>query len=215
MHPLIFPVLFLGIYSTIAYFRGRKKNRWIAGWISSETEEVLQPRDKEYINIGGTIGYNITYKMDPPYKEAEGLFTLLPRHSALYLPISMLFVRYDRYFLHLFCTKKLLGEGHIVSGDYYPKMRTNIEGEWRMKKETTTKHNQVFHLFWEANPMEERLKKLLEQLGPEEAANLKHFCCYKDNKNFFIFMRPRREMVKKILGAIYPRLESFMVKGGE
>ena len=113
MEPYITPLILLALVTTGGYFWGRKKNRWIGAWIARETEAALQPRETEYVNIGGCIGYHLTYALAAPFREAKGTFALLPRHSLLYLPISFLIRRHDRFFLQLFTDERLPGEAHI------------------------------------------------------------------------------------------------------
>jgi len=66
VEPYIVPLIVLALVTTGGYFWGRKKNRWIGAWIARETEAALGPRDTEYVNIGGCIGYHFTYSLQPP-----------------------------------------------------------------------------------------------------------------------------------------------------
>lgn len=208
----IVPLLALGLFATLNYFRGRKKNAWISGWISRETEDVLKPEDTRYVNIGGTIGYNFVYKLQGPFKEAKGTFTLLPRHSALYLPLSLLITRHDKYYLQLFANGKLAGEGHIVAKSYFSKARHTITGSEEMNREEYSQDGRNFVLLWEGKGMDERLKKLLEKVRNVEL--LKHFCCYGQNRNFFVYARPKREKLGEFLDSLVPGLKPFYIKGG-
>ncbi|HQQ31797.1 MAG TPA: hypothetical protein PLO10_06215, partial [Rectinema sp.] len=86
---LFFAIFALGVVATIQYFLGVKKNRWMGKNLSSQAEGILKPKDTDYVNIGGAIGYNFAYKLKEPWKNAKGTFTLFPRHSLLYMPISL------------------------------------------------------------------------------------------------------------------------------
>lgn len=210
----IFLIILLALVSTAGYFRGRKKNKWISGWIGKELEELLKPRDTSYVNIGGTIGYNFVLKLKPPFTEAKGTFTLLPRQSILYFPISLLISRYDRFYMNLFYTGKLLGEGHIVSSDYYRKMRIPIAGEDKLKKDRVFTGGREYLLFWNSPKLGEKLRVYLYSM--ENPTGLKHFCCYGDNNNFFLFLAlKKREDFSSALQAFYKALPSFTVKGAE
>jgi len=86
---LFFAIFALGVVATIQYFLGVKKNRWMGKNLSSQAEGILKPKDTDYVNIGGAICYNFAYKLKEPWKNAKGTFTLFPRHSLLYMPISL------------------------------------------------------------------------------------------------------------------------------
>jgi len=94
---LLFAIAALGVATTIQYFFGLKKNRWLGKTMSVQAENLLAPKNKEYVNIGGAIGHNFTYKLREPWKEAKGTFTLFPRHSLLYMPFSLLIGGSDRF----------------------------------------------------------------------------------------------------------------------
>ncbi len=207
---LIIAIIVLAIGLVVANIYGRKKNEWISSWIASESESVLNPVDKNYVNIGGSIGYNFTYKLKKPYTEAKGTFTLLPRQSLLYIPISLLIRGYDRFYLNIFTKEELLGEGHIISKDYYGKMRTKIDGINDMYKEVVIKDGIEFILLWRNHRLEKPLKDLLEKV---ETTNLfKHFCSFKDNKTFFILMKAKKEKVETILKTVMNNIDNFIAK---
>ena len=208
----IFPLIGVALFTSLVYYRGRKKNRWISGWISSEAEDSLKPEDTNYVNFGGIIGYNFVYKMRKPYREAKGTFTLLPRHSAFFLPISLLFFsRHDKYFLQLYADGKLAGEGHIVAKSYFAKASRIISGLDDLQREDIVCNGQRFILLYRGKGMDERLKKLLSTVKHPEL--LFHFCCYSENKNFFLYIRPLRQKLEELLKSVLPELKQFFLKG--
>ena len=210
----IIPLIGVALFTSLVYFRGRKKNRWISGWISSESEEALKPKDTNYVNYGGVIGYNFVYKMQKPYKEAKGTFTLLPRHSAFFLPFSLLFLtRHDRYYLHLYADGKLAGEGHIVAGSYFSKADKIITGIDHMQREDYICKERPYVLLWKGKGIDEKLRKFLDKIEHPEL--LLHFCCYSDNKNFFLYVKPLRQKLEELLKSVMPELKHFFLKGGE
>lgn len=213
MPDYILLIIVLAAVSTAGYFRGRKKNRWIAGWISRETEEVFKPKHTSYTNIGGTIGYNFTYSLASPFKEAKGTFTLLPRQSILYLPVSLIITRHDRYYLHIYAAKKLIGEGHLIRKDYFRRMRVPIAGADAMDQEILVQKGREFILLTKNDSVKEPLKKLLSSLQQPE--HLMHFCCYPDTKVFFVYMKPVKDQTGAVLKHISLALPSCIIsKGG-
>jgi hypothetical protein len=213
MDQWIVPIIALALITTLGYFQGRKKNRWISGWIARETEDALNPLDTQYTNFGGTIGYNFVYRLGKPFREAKGTFTLLPRQSILYLPLSYLIAKHDRYYLNLFVQGKLLGEGHIVHNRYARKARKTILGIEGMESEEVWKNSQRYVLFWKERGMGERLRKFLDKLAHEEL--LIHFCCYGENKTFFFYLKPEKGKLVEFLRSALPELKPFFVKGAE
>ncbi|GAB4363954.1 MAG: hypothetical protein Kow009_00570 [Spirochaetales bacterium] len=211
MNQWIIPLIAFALITTLGYFQGRKKNRWISGWIARETEEALRPKDTRYTNFGGTIGYNFVYHLEKPFREAKGTFTLLPRQSILYLPVSLLIAKHDRFYMNLFVQGKLLGEGHIVSNTYLPKARRTIDGIESMESEEVYRNNRRYILFWREKGMRDRLKAFLDGISHDEL--LIHFCCYRENKTFFFYLKPRREKLREFLKSALRGLNPFFVKG--
>ena len=210
MNEFTIPLVVVGALAAFGYLRGKKKNAWIANWISRETEAALEPSRTDYINIGGAIGYNYIYDLKPPFREAKGTFTLLARQSFLYYPFSRLLARFDRYFLHLYTDEELAGEGHILEARHYEKARKEIVGVEDLGTETVTVPAGTFVLLFRGAGMGKRLKHTLEVL--EGAENLLHFCCYDENRTFFCFLRPQKGRIEPFLASLLPELPAYFRK---
>lgn len=195
----LIPLLLLGIAGSTQYFLGSKKNRWLGKQMSIQAENVFKPKDTEYVNIGGVIGHNFIYKLRDPWKEAKGSFIFIPRHSLLYVPFSYLIGSRDRFLFNLFTDKKLAGEGHIVEKSHL--RRTKIDGIAQMEREEIECGGKTFVLLWRDAAMLAALKRTLEAMP--DPATLAHFCCYDDNKTFFLYLKPRK-------GAIEANLKKFL-----
>jgi len=204
----ITPIIILAVLSTIAYFFGAKKNRWLSSILSRQAEEVFKPTNTNYVNIGGAIGYNFTYSLPGPYTNAKGTMTLSPRHSLLYLPFSLLLGMRDRYFINLFTKAKFLGEGHIITESYLRK--TTMEGLATMERGEVRKGNQRFILLWRGAKLESELEKILDAIP--DPRTLRHFCAYPETKTFHIHVNPKNGQIKDLLEAIYLRLPLFLAK---
>ena len=200
MNPyFLFAICLLGLGATVQYFFGVKKNRWLGKTMSIQAENLLEPKETNYVNIGGAIGYNFTYKLREPWKEMKGTFTLFPRHSLLYQPISMLVGGADRFFLNLFTGRKLIGEGHIVEQGHLK--RAKIDGKEEMQVEQVERAGKIFFLYWRYGNLKNALAKTLEAMP--DPSSLRHFCCFRDNKTFFLYLKPKN-------GAIEANLKCFM-----
>lgn len=198
---LLIAIFAIGIGATVQYFLGVKKNRWLGKTMSSQAENIFNPKETEYVNIGGAIGYNFAYKLRDPWKEAKGAFTLFPRHSLLYMPFSLIIGSSDRFYLNLFTDKKLAGEGHIIEKNHFRKAK--IEGIADMKKVEVEKAGKTFYLFWRHGDLKEALSRTLDALP--DPATLAHFCCFDDNKTFFLYLKPA-----KAKGEISGNLKAFV-----
>ena len=194
---LVVAISALGIAATLRYFFGVKKNRWLGKKMSSQAESVFAPKDSEYVNIGGAIGYNFTYKLRDPWKEMKGTFTLFPRHSLIYMPISLLIGGADRFFANLYCEKKLAGEGHIVEARHF--RRAKIEGLESMRKQEVSKAGRTFVLLWRHGDLESALRRTLDQFP--NPSILSHFCCFSETKSFFIYFKPKSGEIEADLKA--------------
>lgn len=196
----IIAIAALGLGATIQYFFGMKKNRWIAKKWSAQTENAFTPKDTNYVNIGGTIGYNFVYKLREPWKEAKGAYTLFPRHSLLYMPVSLLIGGSDRFYMNIFTDRRLAGEGHIVSKAHLKKAK--IDGIEAMKQEEVVRDGKTFILCWKGEGLKEALARTLAAMP--DPAMLGHFCCFGENKTFYLFLRPRAA------SDIEPSLKAFL-----
>jgi hypothetical protein len=208
MNPLIYLLIALAVATTIGYFNGRKTNRLLGALIGATSEKVLDPSETEYVNIGGTLGYNFTFKLTDPFTEAKGTFTLLPRHSILYLPLSFLITRHDRLYLNIFTGKKLMGEGHIIDSAYFPKMRVDIKGIEKLKRDTGRAGRKEFILLTDNPHLEQKLRALLAET--EGTEDLLHFCCYSDNRTFFIHAVPKVPSLEPLLAGIRGKLPGMI-----
>jgi hypothetical protein len=196
---LLFAITALGLGATIQYYFGLKKNRWLGKTMSVQAENLLEPKDTEYVNIGGAIGHNFIYKLREPWKEMKGTFTLFPRHSLLYMPISLLIGGSDRFFLNLYTDRRLIGEGHIVEKGHL--RRAKIEELDEMQGERIERAGKTFFLYWRYADLRDMLLKTLDALP--DPSSLSHFCCYRDNKTFFLYLKPTK-------GEITGNLKAFM-----
>jgi len=212
MNPLfITAIVLLAAASTGWYFLGTRKNKFIAASMSRDLEDILKPRTTNYVNIGGVIGYNFSYALSAPFTNAKGTMTLSPRHSLLYLPISMVLGVRDRFYVNIFTKKKLRGEAHLVESRYVG--RAGIEGRASMESKQVQKSGKNFTLLWRGEDLSGDLEKILESLPNPEY--MRHFCAYRDNKTFFIHMRPHGGKLKGNVEAIAARLSLFFDKGAD
>lgn len=195
--PYLIPLIILGAVGSIQYFFGLKQNRWIGKTLSVQLEETLKPRDTNYVNIGGAIGHNFNFKLRDPWKEAKGSFTLFPRHSLLYMPFSLLLGNSDRFYLNLFTDKRLAGEGHVI--DVAHLKHAKIDGIESMERKDVQRGTKTFALLWKGEDLRPSLERSLDAFP--DPGTLSHFCCFGDNKTFFLYLKPRKAVIGPNLAA--------------
>lgn len=209
MNPYIISgIVVLAVLSTVSYFFGTKKNRWIVSTMSKQLENVLKPRSTNYVNIGGAIGYNFSYALPAPYTNAKGTITLSPRHSLLYLPFSRLLGIGDRFFVNVFTKKKLRGEAHIVDSTYMGK--ANIDGVGSMERREIESKGKKFILLWRSLDLSAELETALSSL--DDPSSLRHFCSYPDTGTFFIHLRPKSGQIEDTVRALAAHFSDFLEK---
>jgi hypothetical protein len=209
MNPLLLAgIIALAIAATGAYFFGRRKNKALAGILSKEAETALRAQSTEYVNIGGAIGYNFTYKLSEPWTEVKGTMTFMPRQSLLYLPFSSLIGVRDRFFMNLFTKRKLIGEGHILSAAYFKRNGGVIDNLAKLTREDSVIAGQRLVLLYDSPTMASRLKSLSQVLVGLD--RLHHFCIFPGNKTIFLYMKPGPGLVSALLESMLPRLGNFL-----
>jgi hypothetical protein len=214
MNPVLLAgIIALAIAATGAYFFGRRKNKALAGIMSKEAEKALHSRSTEYVNIGGSIGYNFTYKMAEPWTEAKGTMTFIPRQSLLYVPFSYLIGARDRFYINLYTKKKLAGEGHLLSLDYYRKNGGVIDNKDTLTMEDYWAGSKQMVLLYEDPSIARSLKSLADSMVGIE--RLRHFCVYPANKTIFLFLHPVAGAVGSVLESIMPRMGMFFHQKGD
>ena len=108
-------LIILGLVASLQYWRGRRLNLTLIRELSRQMEEALQPVNKNYTWIGGYVGVVAEYDLKHEiYEKVKGTISLLPHHSLLYFPISLLLGRRDMVYLLIYPKRKLKGKAHIA-----------------------------------------------------------------------------------------------------
>ncbi|PKL26494.1 MAG: hypothetical protein CVV47_00760 [Spirochaetae bacterium HGW-Spirochaetae-3] len=203
-------LVLLAVAATAQYYIGTKKNRVITSNMSRDLEALLKPTNTNYVNIGGTIGYNFAYALSGDWTKAKGTFTVNARHSLLYFPLSRLMGIRDRFFINLFTKKKLLGEAHIVNANFLRK--ANIDGVESMQRRGAEAGGKRFVLLWRDKDLSAEMERMLLSLA--EPSRLRHFCSFPETKTFFVHSLPKDGMIKDDMAAILRQLPAF-IDGGK
>lgn len=127
-------LVILGLAASLQYWRGRRLNLTLIRELSRQMEEALQPTDKNYTWIGGYVGVVAEYDLKHEiYEKVKGTISLLPHHSLLYFPISLLLGRRDRVYLLIYPKRKLKGKAHIAIGKIKDISKVSFKDEIELK----------------------------------------------------------------------------------
>ncbi len=211
--PLFFLFIAFTAVLSIGYFWGRRKNKRVFLSAFNALVDIVSPDDQTFTNIGGLVGYhaNLLINRKGPISRVDATITLLPRHSLLYLPISMLIMRYDRLFVTIHLKPALPGEGHLIETRYARFRGPKIQNAKRLNRQEVRWGNFDFILYYERTMMRDRLTQFV-QTHPEPGI-VRHIALVPDQRKCFIFMIPYPKAVGTDFAPVYQWVQA--VANGE
>lgn len=187
--PVFYLLVIIAFLTSIIYLRGSKKNKKLAKIISTELENALKPQKQEYINIGGFIGYHGNYVRPGYFYKVNTTFTFIPRHSIMFLPVSLLTTKHDKLYVTIHSKVALKGEAHLIleklnkSSNHKVK---NVNG--KMKEERIEINNVPYLMYYENLDSKQFIEKCINQL---DMKYIYHITSYEPNRNFYLYMNPK------------------------
>ncbi len=206
----LFAIIFvLAGISVIQYYRGRRLNLLLMEHYIKAVKGVIKPRDENYTWLGGYIGFRAEYKVNHDnIRKFEYTLTLLPRHSILYFPISLLTSRHDKLYIVVRPLAQIKREAHLIQKGYY-RLRPNIENEDFLRKETIEIAGKEYEALFEKKRDIENLKEFVESLSNPH--NVKHVSLTPKTNVFYVLMKPEpdtiAEDVEKIARFVNERIK--------
>ena len=198
----------LAFLTMLVYRLGRRRITVLAERWSKALEGALDPVETEYINIGGLVGYHANYTLDDPaVKEVKVTFTLLPRHSLFFYPLSKLFIRQDRMFLTFFLKKKFKGEAHLLERRLAKFPTHRVKERPGMERRSLQDKGREYLVYATDQKAEKVLTDLLHSL-PEGVP--RHLTLYPDNNTLYAFIRPGKGDLEKVVGQLREAVKSRM-----
>ncbi|CAI1493495.1 conserved protein of unknown function [Thermococcus nautili] len=181
--------------STLQFYKGRKLNLQLMQHYLRSIEEVVKPEDKDYVWLGGYIGFRAVYKVNRDnLRKFEYTLTLLPRHSLLYFPIALLTSRHDKIYFVIRPFAEIKREAHLIQKGYY-RLKPNIENEEFLQRETIEIAGREYEALYEKKRDMVKLKKLVESLSKPH--NVKHVSLTPKTNVFYVLMKPEPETIEK------------------
>ncbi|AIU70637.1 membrane protein [Thermococcus eurythermalis] len=179
--------------SVIQYYRGRKLNLLLMEHYIRAIKEVVKPESEDYTWLGGYIGFRAEYKVNRNNtRKFEYTLTLLPRHSILYFPISLLTSRHDKLYIVVRPFAQIKREAHLIQKGYY-RLKPDIENEDFLQKETIEIAGKQYEALYEKKRDIENLKELVESLSNPH--NVKHVSLTPKTNVFYVLMKPEPDTI--------------------
>ncbi|MFP4179460.1 MAG: hypothetical protein ACLFQW_00410 [Spirochaetaceae bacterium] len=213
--PVFYLFIAITILLTLGYTWGKRRNTRIYFSAFDSLVDTLQPKDKNFIRIGGLTGYhaNLIPHKNRFIRRVDATVTLLPRQSWLYMPISRLTRKYDRLFAILFFSKKamnLVEEGHLIEERYSRFRGPKITNEDKLQSRRLKWGKADFIFYWENDSVKAEFEILMEKLP--EPGLLKHVALVPDKEQAFLFMVPKKGHVPEVFPVIYTWLNKLLEK---
>ena len=211
--PLFYLFIAVTIVLTLGYTWGRRWNKQIYLSALNALVDTLRPKDQNFTNIGGLIGYhaNLIPHRNKFIRRVDATITLLPRQSWLYLPFSKLTRRYDRLFITFLFSKKamkLVGEGHLIEVGYSKFRGPKITNEERLESDEIRWGSRSFLRYWENESVKGELESLTSTLPiPGE---IRHVAIVPERDQGFMFMVPKKNHVGEVFPTVFNWLNELL-----
>jgi effector-binding domain-containing protein len=200
-------LLLLAAVSVIQFFRGRKLNLELVKFYSAKSVEVFKPEDKIFTWLGGYIGFRAKFDLQDGMK-LEYTLTLLPRHSLMYFPVSLITNRHDKLYL-VFRLRNLDGEAHLIKRGYY-RIKPKIENEIALRKEVVKIGNYDYEILYDKKDYADWIVNFIQ--GFSKIRNVKHISLTPSTKVLYILMKPEPETIERDFRYIYDYIKSHSGK---
>jgi len=192
---LLFALMVVAALTSIQFYKGRKLNLQLMEHYLRSIEEVVKPEDRDYVWLGGYVGFRAVYKVNRGnIGKFEYTLTLLPRHSLLYFPIALLTSRHDKIYFVIRPLTEIKREAHLIQKGYY-RLRPNIENEDFLQRETVEIAGREYEALYEKKRDVTKLKELVESLSKPH--NVKHVSLTPKTNVFYVLMKPEPDTIER------------------
>ncbi len=188
MNNVVIIMLVLGAVVTLQFFKGRKINLMIMEHYAKKFEKLLRPKDQLYTWLGGYIGFRVNYEIDSETLEKiEMTLTLLPRHSVLYMPVSLITARHDKLYVVFRPKKKIRTDIQIIRKGYYI-FKPRIEEEPHLQKEILETNGKKFTIMYRERKEFDRFFKRIKEIF--DMTRVIHIALVSRTNVLYVFLRP-------------------------
>ncbi|WP_286974779.1 hypothetical protein [Acetomicrobium sp. UBA5826] len=184
-------LVILGLVASLQYWRGRRLNLTLIRELSRQMEEALQPVNKNYTWIGGYVGVVAEYDLKHEvYEKVKGTISLLPHHSLLYFPLSLLLGRKDRVYILIYPKRNLKGKAHIARGKIKGISQASFKDTVRVK-------GVVLQRCYNSKEEAEFMTKIISRL--KDPSSLEHLAANVEENAYYARLRIGRGDISELL----------------
>lgn len=188
-------IMVLAGVASIQFFKGRKLNLMLMQHYLKAIEDIIKPKDKDYVWLGGYIGFRAHYKVsEGNIDKFEYTLTLLPRQSIFYMPISKLISRHDKLYIVVRPYSQIKREAHLIQKRYY-RIKPKIEEEELLQKDFIEIEGKEYEALFEKRRDVELLREFLQGFSKPE--NVKHVSLTPKTNVFYILMKPEPDTIEE------------------
>ncbi len=193
---ILMAIMVMAALASIQFYKGRKWNLQLMYHYLETIEEVVKPEDKDYVWLGGYIGFKANYKINRDnIRKFEYTLTLLPRQSLFYFPIALLTSRHDKLYFVVRPFAQIKREAHLIQKGYY-RLKPDIENEPLLQRETVEVAGRQYEALFEKRRDIENLKAFVESLPKPE--NVKHVSLTPKTNVFYVFLKPEPDTIREV-----------------
>ena len=187
----IFVLMVLAAIASLQFYRGRKVNVKLMENSLKIIQKIVEPKDKDYVWLGGYVGYRAYYKIQRENIDNLNItVTLIPRQSAFYYPIALLTSRMDKIYIVAYPYTKIERETHLIQEKYY-HLRPHIDNEPLLQKDRVEikkgEESIFYNALFEKKDDAEKLRKFVN--GLSNPKDVKHVSLTPSTNVFYVFMR--------------------------
>ena len=200
-----------GGFVYLIYLRGNRKNKHLHSTISHELEAAINPTDKLYKNLGGTIGYKALYNRNGYINKVVAIFTTLPRHSVAVYPFHLIFGGHDKLQLNIYSEKDILP--HFVcikKKKKYLKLLNKYNLEGLSSQEISSNNNSnKYVVYYKDNKSLELCSKIIKEPFSDLLISISST---PENKSFFLYCIPKDGKIEPLVKTYISTLKNYIVK---
>jgi len=188
---IIFVIMILAAVASLQFYRGRKVNVKLMENSLKIIQKIVEPKDKDYVWLGGYVGYRAYYKIQQENIDNLNItVTLVPRQSAFYYPIALVTSRMDKIYIVIYPYTKIERETHLIQEKYY-HLRPHIDNEPLLQKDRVEikkgEEGIFYNALFEKKDDVEKLRKFVN--GLSNPKDVKHVSLTPSTNVFYVFMR--------------------------
>lgn len=206
----------LAVLLALGWLWGRRTNLGVAKAYAAALEAVFEPLEREYVWIGGLIGFHATYQLAAG-RWVKISLVMPPRQSPLYLPFSLLVFGRERLFISV-SVRRLKGRAELVGPGASSRTRrvhTDQVG-WADSRPLVLQSGRELMLHSQRHELRNAVQGFVEQAGPA-AERLAHLSLdLEPDPRVYLFMRPRRPSdvtgIKDALETLVERVDAKVGK---